>query len=338
VVIHRVIALVVAVAVVAAIALATAATHARARATLFAAKGSGPGYLAAGTPGALPGNILIADSGNNRLLYISPAGQVAWKRRTPSPSSAFATPLAHSVIVTQHRLAVVVQLSPRRLTLEYSYGRYRRRGTGYNRLIAPLAAQVSPSNDTLLVTDQASCRVLVLTPPSRVPTRVFGRTGDCTHNPPVSFAHPDSAFPTDAGGLVVTEPGPGWIDVVSNTGSLSASFAAPKLRLPSDANEYTPGKVIVAGRSDPGAVEELSERGALLWRYAPRRGPAALNRPTLALVLSDGDVLVCDTGNDRVVVIDPTTDRIVWQYGHRGHPGTAPGYLDAPGSAMLVQP
>jgi hypothetical protein len=31
-----------------------------------------------------------------------------------------------------------------------------------------------------------------------------------------------------------------------------------------------------------------------------------------------------------VVVIDPATNRIVWQYGHTGVDGRASGYLNAP--------
>jgi hypothetical protein len=36
------------------------------------------------------------------------------------------------------------------------------------------------------------------------------------------------------------------------------------------------------------------------------------------------------------VVIDPQTDTIIWQYGHTGHPGSKPGYLHTPDSAVLV--
>ena len=39
---------------------------------------------------------------------------------------------------------------------------------------------------------------------------------------------------------------------------------------------------------------------------------------------------VNDDYRDRVIVIDPRTNRIVWQYGHTDQPGTAPGYLNTP--------
>ena len=55
-------------------------------------------------------------------------------------------------------------------------------------------------------------------------------------------------------------------------------------------------------------------------------------------VPTSGDVLCTDDGNDRVVVIDPRTNRIVWQYGHTGVLGTAPRYLHQPGGVDLVLP
>jgi hypothetical protein len=37
-------------------------------------------------------------------------------------------------------------------------------------------------------------------------------------------------------------------------------------------------------------------------------------------------------------VINPATKRIVWQYGHTGVAGSAPGYLDDPDGVDLVPP
>jgi hypothetical protein len=40
----------------------------------------------------------------------------------------------------------------------------------------------------------------------------------------------------------------------------------------------------------------------------------------------------------RVIVIDPVTNRIVWQYGHTGVAGQGPGYLHDPDGVDLVPP
>jgi hypothetical protein len=55
-------------------------------------------------------------------------------------------------------------------------------------------------------------------------------------------------------------------------------------------------------------------------------------------VLPDGDVLVSDSLNDRVIVIDPKRDQIVWQYGDDHHSGARAGYLNLPIGIDLVKP
>lgn len=77
--------------------------------------------------------------------------------------------------------------------------------------------------------------------------------------------------------------------------------------------------------------------GRTLWRFRPT-GPNALNHPSLALALPNGNVLVNDDYNDRIIVINPATNRIVWQYGHRGVSGSAPGYLANPDGVDVAPP
>ena len=50
----------------------------------------------------------------------------------------------------------------------------------------------------------------------------------------------------------------------------------------------------------------------------------------------NGLIAANDDYDHRVIVIDPRTNRIVWQYGHTGVPGTAPGFLDKPDGLDLL--
>ena len=52
--------------------------------------------------------------------------------------------------------------------------------------------------------------------------------------------------------------------------------------------------------------------------------------------LKNGLVLLNDDMNDRVIVIDPKTNRIAWQYGHTSAPGSAPGHLNIPDGMDLL--
>jgi hypothetical protein len=74
----------------------------------------------------------------------------------------------------------------------------------------------------------------------------------------------------------------------------------------------------------------MDRQGRVLWRFGRPSGRDRLDHPSLAMALPNGDVAVNDDYRNRVVVIDPRTNQIVWQYGHPDAPGTAPGFLNTP--------
>jgi len=39
-----------------------------------------------------------------------------------------------------------------------------------------------------------------------------------------------------------------------------------------------------------------------------------------------------------MIDVDPQTNKIVWQYGHTGQPGTRPGFLNIPDGVDLAPP
>jgi len=139
------------------------------------------------------------------------------------------------------------------------------------------------------------------------------------------------------GHLLITEILGDWVDEMSLDGHVYWSAHPPGVSYPSDANEVSPGRYIVADYSDPGQVVIFGRAGQVVWRFRPA-GAAALNHPSLALPLPNGNILVNDDYNDRVIVISIKTNRIVWQYGHDGVPGRAAGYLDNPDGVDRAPP
>jgi hypothetical protein len=123
---------------------------------------------------------------------------------------------------------------------------------------------------------------------------------------------------------------------MSLDGHVYWSAHPPGVSYPSDTNEVSPGRYLIADYSDPGQVVIFTRTGQLVWRFRP--AGAALNHPSLALPLPNGNILVNDDHNDRVIVISPKTNRIIWQYGHDGVPGRAAGYLDNPDGVDLAPP
>jgi len=56
------------------------------------------------------------------------------------------------------------------------------------------------------------------------------------------------------------------------------------------------------------------------------------------MVLPNGMVLANDDSNHRVIVVDPKTNRIVWQYGVTGRKGRGAGLLNTPDGVDLAPP
>lgn len=306
---------------------------------------SGKGHLAPHSdPSVLPGDILIADDWNNRLLIVDPQGRIRWQFPRPGdlapgqhfmlPDDAFFSPSGKDIIVTEEEYSVVSVISIAKHKIIYRYGTPGVPGSAANFVSNPDDAMMLPGGD-LITADIKNCRVLLLDPPSRQvhrPRRILGTTGACGHAPPHEFGSPNGAFPTTSGSYIVTEISGDWATQMSLNGRVAWSAHPPGVAYPSDTNEVYPGRYLTADYSPAGQVVEFNSHGRLLWRFG------GLNHPSLALPLPNGDVLVNDDYNHRVIVIDPVTHKIVWQYGHTGVPGTAPGYLNDPDGVDLVPP
>ena len=119
------------------------------------------------------------------------------------------------------------------------------------------------------------------------------------------------------GHFLVTEINGDWVDEITLAGTCPGSWHPPGFTYPSDTNEVYARPLPQRRLHQPGPVETFDRDGRLVWRYGPPRRPP-LNHPSLAEPLPNGDILLNDDDNNRVIVIDPHTNRIVWQYGHTG--------------------
>jgi DNA-binding beta-propeller fold protein YncE len=307
---------------------------------------SGAGLQPGSDPGVLPGPVLIADRDNNRLLEVSPQGKVLWRFPEPGdlragetfllPDDAFFSPDRRHVVVTQEDdFAIsVVDLTSHRIV--YRYGHPGVPGSEADYVHNPDDAMLTPSGE-LISADIKNCRVLVIRPPAHRILRQLGVTGDCEHEAGRAYASPNGAFPMANGDTAITEINGDWLDVVTSSGRPVDATHPPGFSYPSDTNEVRPGVFMSVDYTDPGAIETFTASGRLLWRYEPS-GAAALDQPSLALPLPNGDVLANDDKNDRVIVVDPRTNDVVWQYGHTQVPGSGKGFLSNPDGVDLAAP
>lgn len=294
----------------------------------------------------LPGPVLIADRDNNRLLEISPKGQILWRfpesgelapgQSFEVPDDAFYSPDGHGIVVTQEDNFVISVVDVAHSRITFRYGHPGVPGSEPNFLHNPDDALLTPGGE-ILAADIKNCRLIVIRPPAHRVARQLGETGTCTHALGVSYGSPNGAFPMSNGDTVVTEINEDWVDVLTRSGKPVTDAHPPGFTYPSDTNEVRPGVLLSVDYTSPGAIETFTTTGRLLWRYEPT-GAGALDHPSLALPLPNGDVLVNDDRNDRVIVIDPRSNHIVWQYGHDHQPGSQPGYLANPDGVDLAPP
>jgi hypothetical protein len=288
------------------------------------------------TPSPIPGYLLIADRGNNRALLVDSHKHLLWTYPRPGTKPSFPfyfdddTFFAlnyHDIISQQEDQQTLQVISFPQGRVVWHYGHVNVKGSSPGYMNTPDDAYMLPDG-TRTVADVYNCRILFISPDKRI-VRQLGTTGDCRHDPPHSFASPNGDTPMPGGATLVTEIQGSWVDAVGSHGKLLWSVHAP-VRYPSDAQWLGHGKILLADYSDPGHVLIMTTGGKVLWRYGPPSGPAALNHPSLALMLPNGLIAVNDDYRHRVILIDPRKHRIVWQYGHTDHAGTAKGYLNTP--------
>jgi outer membrane protein assembly factor BamB len=309
------------------------------------------GFLAPGSDASvLPGPLLIADEGNNRLVEIAPNGAIVWEFPRPGdlapgqtfkvPDDAFYTADGTQIVATEEDNFVVSVIDVARHRIVWRYGTPGTTGSGANQLANPDDAMML-SDGSVLSADIKNCRIVLLRRGSDTPVRVWGKPYHCHHLAvPLRFASPNGAFPLSDGRYLVTEITNDWVsevDLLADPPKVFWAVHPPQVHYPSDTNEVRPGVFVTVDYWHPGVIEEFDTTGKVLWFYKPL-GANKLYKPSLAEALPNGDVIATDDYNDRVIVVDPKTNKIVWQYGHLGKRGFRPGYLNIPDGLDLAPP
>ncbi|HKC29224.1 MAG TPA: PQQ-binding-like beta-propeller repeat protein [Jatrophihabitans sp.] len=306
------------------------------------------GHLRPGSqPAVLPSSVLIADKLNNRLIVVDAQGRVRWQFPNPGdlapgqtfrvPDDAFFSPDGRYIVATQEDDSVISVVDVATHRIVYRYGVPGRPGMTANRVSNPDDAMLL-AGGTILSADIKNCRLLLITMGNHWPKRVIGTTTNaCLHHPPARWGSPNGAFPMADGHYLVTEINGDWVDQIDLTGRVYWSTHPPQVAYPSDTNQIGTDRYLTVDYAQPGQVVIFNRAGRSLWRFQGR-GADVLNHPSLALALPNGDIILNDDFNHRVVVIDPRTNRIVWQYGHTRAAGRGSGYLNNPDGIDLVPP
>jgi hypothetical protein len=304
--------------------------------------GTDTAYAAASRRQGMPGYLLIADRGNNRILLVNPQKQIVYEYPSRADLAAgrhlfynddtFVEPNGQALIANEEDNNDIVEVSLLDRSVHVIFGHPGVAGSDSSHVHTPDDAYMLPSGE-FTVADAYGCRIIFVR--DRRIVRQYGTSDVCRHEPPQYLDAVNGDTPLPDGGTLVSEINGSWIDEISPTGHLVFAFQAP-VGYPSDPQPLPGGRILLADYSSPGHVLIMSRHGRVLWRYGPSAGRGMLDHPSLAMALPNGDIVVNDDFRDRVVEIDPRTKRIVWQYGHTDTPGTAPGYLHIPDGMDFV--
>ena len=331
------------------------------------------GYLIGGTgPGEAPLATVIA-LGPERVNEAQPAAAPAqasvlraaadrrsWQRQAARRQCAEAHPLALSlarppgapggfyfpddaffihggtgIISNEEQNERIVQLSFPAGKLLWSYGHPGVTGSEPGYLHEPDDAYLL-KDGTVSVADAQNCRVLLISHAKKV-LQTFGDPESCSHEPPRFLGSPNGDTPLADGNFLISEVNGSYIDEITPSGKLVWTVHLP-IAYPSDPQQLGPNRYLVADYTRPGGIYEFDRAGKILWSYHPSSGTRMLNHPSLAERLPNGLIAANDDYRARVVIIDPRTRKIVWQYGHTGEPGTGPGQLRLPDGFDLLAP
>ncbi len=305
--------------------------------------GGPAGSTGAGSPYA--GTLLIADRGNDRLLALDPARNITWQYPSGTmlpppggfyfPDDSFFIKGGTGIISNQEDNHTIVEIGYPSGKILWQYGHPGQPGSALGYLNQPDDAYLLKSG-IITVADASNNRILFISPQGQV-TGQIGNGADA-HNPPTSVAYPNGDTPLPNGDMLVSEINGSWIDEYTSGGKLVWTVQMPTVDYPSDPQQLGPDLYLMTDYNPPGEgkVLEFTRAGQVAWLYDAAAGDAMLKKPSLAERLPNGLMMVNDDYRNRVVVIDPATYSIVWQYGITDVSGTTPGMLSIPDGFDLL--
>ena len=250
-----------------------------------------------------PGNIVIADQFNNRVVEVDPnTHNIVWTFGDGSSTAGHTSVVAPNDAERVGNLTLIagtgappgaeptcpngcpdnrVMLVDQNGRIVWQYGTAGVTGWGPNQLNTPVQATFLP-NGNVLITDQANQRVITVTPAKQIVWQ-YGTTG-------------------------------------------VAGSGFNQLNNPNSAQLLTNGHVLMADESNNRVIEVDPNTLAVVWQYPARPNPALLNGAAFASRLPDGNTLITDSNNNRVIEVTKNS-AVVFSYSTldpNGNPAPAP--------------
>ncbi len=279
-----------------------------------------------------PGNILIADQFNNRVIEAKPDGTIIWQfglgpndfssrsiigcndAQRVGPFTLMAgTGTPPGVIPQAPDGAVdnrVILVNPVGRIL-WQYGQFGQTGAGPNLLSTPVQCTWLPNTD-VLITDQGNNRIIEVNFKKHI---VWQYPGSNT-NEADQLSSPNSAELLENGHILISdENNDRAIEVTRNDHIVQTFTASGTLGAVAFASRLPNGDTLLTDAGNSRAVE-VDTNDVVVWQYFTDTDPlsVAAPAPTRAIRLKNGDTLISDQFNNRVIRVS-MAGAIVADYG-----------------------
>ena len=317
------------------------------------------------------GNYLIADQFNNRVIEVDPQGNIVWHYGLGptdfSPRSVIGVNDAQRVGVFTLMAGTgtpggqpeapnctnssgcldnrVILVNPYG-HIVWQYGQFGVSGSGPNQLNTPVQTTWLP-NTHVLITDQANSRVIEVTLHKNIVWQ-YGTTGTPGQGPNL-LNNPNCAELLENGHILICDENNSQALEVTHTtpstivhtytmaGGVLFNGVAFASRLPN-------GHTLITD-SGNARIVETDENGDVFWQYFTNTSSSSTQRsggplPTRALRLRNGNTLISDQYNHRVIEVNPSGE-IVRNFGEIATLGyntknVADGGLNSPYDAKKI--
>jgi hypothetical protein len=279
-----------------------------------------------------PGNILIADQFNNRVIEIETNGTIIWSfglgpndfsarsiigcndaQRVGPLTLMAGTGTPAGVIPQAPDGAVdnrVILVDPFGRIL-WQYGQFGQTGSDSNLLSTPVQSTWLP-NFHVLITDQGNNRIIEVNLRKQI---VWSYPGSNT-NDSDQLNSPNSAELLENGHVLIADENNNRAIEVTRDDQIVATFTASNsVGAVAFASRLDNGDTLLTDAGNSRAVE-VDPNDAIVWQFATDTdsNSVAAPLPTRAVRLRDGDTLISDQFNNRVIRVSPG-GVIVMSYG-----------------------
>ena len=269
-----------------------------------------------------PGNILISDQFNNRVIEVSPAGKIVWSFGLGPNDFTGRSPIGvndaqrigpYTLIAGTGTPPGVIPESPggaadnrvfmvnEQGRIVWQYGQFGQTGSGPDLLSAPVQCTFLPNND-ILITDQGNNRIIEVTLYKKI---VWQYPGSNT-NPSDQLNSPNSAELLENGHILIAdENNSRALEVTRGDTIVRAFTAGGTLNVLAFASRLPNGHTLLtdAGNS---RIVEVDKHDNVVWQYLTNSNSLSVPSPlpTRAVRLQRGDTLISDQFNNRVIRIN----------------------------------